>query len=253
MFYIVFDLEFNQAFETPTVVQVNDLLCPFEIIQIGAVKMDRDWNTVATFNRYVKPVLYPYVSPFITELTGITTGQLVNEAHFPVVYQAFLEFLGKSDTIFCSWGKTDIRELYRNVAYHKLSHQFLSKQYINLQPYASLHFNLPHKKLLRLQSTVEALDIPLTHPFHDALSDAYYTAEIMKKIYHSNMQPVTYDPSIAEVKVIVRQPKKIIDFDRLLLQFERMYNRPLSEEEQSMVKLAYQMGKTQQFLKQPDQ
>jgi hypothetical protein len=38
-----------------------------------------------------------------------------------------------------------------------------------------------------------------------------------------------------------------------MLQFEKMYSRALTKEEQGMVKLAYQMGKTNQFLKQSDQ
>jgi DNA polymerase III epsilon subunit-like protein len=252
MYYIVFDLEFNQDNASLQVTEENGVYCPFEIIQIGAVKLDAEWNTIANFSRYVKPTLYKAISPFITELTGITTEQLKNEEKFPAVYQAFLEFIGKAETIFCTWGKTDIRELFRNAAYHMLNQQLLPKQYINLQPYASLHFKLPIIRLLKLQSTVEALEIPLTHPFHDAYHDAYYTAEIMKKIYHSNMQPSLYDPIYSDIKVKPRQPKRVINFEGMMLQFEKMYNRPLTEEERGMIKIAYQMGKTNQFLKQPD-
>jgi len=251
MYYIIFDLEFNQDSTSLQVKPENYVLCPFEIIQIGAIKLDSEWNTIASFNRYVLPTIYTVVSPFITELTGITTEQLKDKEKFPNVYNAFCEFIGgDADTVFCTWGKADIRELFRNAAYHKLKQQLLPKQYINLQPYASLHFKLSHKQLLKLQSTVEALEIPLTRPFHDALHDAYYTAEIMKKIYHFNMQPTLYDHNYSEIKIRVKQLKRSIDFEGMLLQFEKMYSRALTKEEQGMVKLAYQMGKTNQFLKQ---
>ncbi|MHB8127419.1 MAG: 3'-5' exonuclease [Mobilitalea sp.] len=249
MYYIVFDLEFNQDFSSLQVPAEAGALCPFEIIQIGAVKLDSQWSTVATFNRYIKPVIYSKISPFITELTAITTEQLMNEETFPEVYQAFLEFIEDVDSVFCTWGKTDMKELFQNVAYHKLNQRLLPKLYINLQPYASLHFDLPEKRLLRLQSTVEDLGLPLTYPFHNALHDAYYTGEIFKKIYLPTMQPKLYDPIYVNVNIISRQPKRKIDFDALLLQFEKMYQRQMTEVEQDLIKIAYQMGKTQQFLK----
>ncbi len=249
MYYIIFDLEFNQDLASSEPSQEKGFLCPFEIIQIGAVKLDANWNTTTTFNRYVRPTIYSNISPFITELTGITTEQLQTEQTFPQVYSSFIEFIEDSDSLFCTWGKTDMRELFRNVEFHKLSQSLLPKQYINLQPYASLHFNLPIKKLLRLQSTVEALEIPLAHPFHDALNDAYYTAEIFKKIYNSSLQPSLYDPVYINTSVHTRPPRRFIDFEGLLKQFVKMFNRPMTPEEQGIIKLAYQMGKTNQFLK----
>jgi DNA polymerase III epsilon subunit-like protein len=177
MNYIVFDLEFNQDIPDPAVTE-KKASSPFEILQIGAVKLDANWNTLANFNRLVKPTLYSVVSPFITELTGITTDELQDEETFPAVFQSFLDFLASTDTIFVSWGKTDIRELYHSVMYHQFDLNLLPKQYIDIQPYASLHLHKPPKKLLRLQYTVEALCLPQPFPYHNALHDAYYTAEV---------------------------------------------------------------------------
>jgi DNA polymerase III epsilon subunit-like protein len=174
----------------------------------------------------VKPSLYTTVSPFITELTGITTGQLIKEPLFPEVYQDFTGFIGDMDSVFCVWGKTDMKELFRNASYHNLNIELLTRRYINIQPYASLHLGLSKKKLLRLRSTVEALDIPVSHPFHDAGYDAYYTAEIFKKIYKSSMQPKVFEPGYQAPRP--RTPRKIIDFDMLLHQFEKMYGRKSS-------------------------
>lgn len=281
MYYIVFDLEFNQAIDSqpensslasslakasslpgePAVKlpdsssgeaendsSVPKMGLPFEILQLGAVKLDQELHSVAVYNRLVKPTLYSTVNPFITELTGITTGQVSEESQFPEVYPEFIDFIGGSDSVFCVWGKTDMKELFRNVSYHNLDKELLPNRYINIQPYASLQLGLPGKKLPRLRSTVEALGVPITVPFHDAGNDAYYTAEILKKLYKPSMQPKVFEPGIQVPRP--RTPRKIIDFDMLLKQFEKMYVRELTEEEKGMIKLAYQMGKTHQFLKE---
>lgn len=249
MDYIVFDLEFNQDFSTSGCRRT--LRSCFEIIQIGAVKLDANLNMIDTFQRNVKPTIYPAVNPFITELTGITTEQLSAEETFPAVYGAFSDFSGGSESIFCSWGMTDMKELFRNIEYHKLDLKSVSKRHINLQPYASHHCNLPPKKMIKLKSAAELLDIPLVYSFHNALHDALYTAEILKRIQNDSIRPKRYDPEQAAAytrSACRRQQKQKTDYNKLLLQFDKMYSRELTEEEKSMVLLAYKMGKTRQFL-----
>jgi DNA polymerase III epsilon subunit-like protein len=259
MYYIVFDLEFNQDIPEKNTegyklnpqdnsLVMNSRPSPFEIIQIGAVKLDFERKTAAVFDRYVKPTVYSKVSPFITELTGITTEQLLPEEDFPAVFKAFLTFIDSSDAVFVIWGKSDIKELYRSAQYHKLDLDLLSKQYIDIQPQAALHLHFPPKKLPRLQKTVEALCLPQPYPFHNAFHDAWYTAEIFKKIIKSDVKPAIYNPFSIKPASRPRQPKRITDFDALIRQFEKMYGRPMTEEEQAMIKLAYRMGRTGQFL-----
>jgi DNA polymerase III epsilon subunit-like protein len=143
---------------------------------------------------------------------------------------------------------SDMTVLFKNVEAHHLNDKPLPKMVINLQPYVSKYFNLPQKNMVRLQDAVERLNIPITQPFHNALNDAFYTAEVFKKIYNSSMQPKPYDPSDTTFRR-PRQQKRVIDIDKLLLQFEKMYARKMTEEEQKMIILAYKMGRTNQFLK----
>lgn len=247
MHFIVFDLEFNQDFTSLQDLDKKRSQYPFEIIQIGAIKLDAALNTVATFNRYIRSTIYKEISPFITELTGISTEQLLTEEAFPEVYREYLEFIDEPDAVFCIWGMSDIKELYKNAEEHQLNRSLLSKLFINLQPHVSNYLNLPVNSLLKLQSAVEALDIPVTFPFHDALNDAFYTAELFQKIYNPSLQPKSYDPSYVIIRP--RQPKRELDIDRLLQQFDKMYAREMTSEEQEIILLAYKMGKTNQFLK----
>lgn len=247
MYYIVFDLEFNQDFSNLSLNQMNGIKYPFEIIQIGAVKLDFNFNVIDSFSRFVKPNIYEKISSFITNLTGITTTQLINEKSFSEVYNEFIEFIENTDSIFCIWGMTDIKELYNSANYFGLNKNLLPKMFINLQPYASLNFNLTKKTQLRLQNVVEMLNIPVIHDFHDALNDSIYTAEVLKKIYNKSIQPKIYDPLYVKPRIL--KPKKVIDVDALLKQFEKMHDREMSENEKAMIVLAYKMGKTGQFLK----
>ena len=70
---IVFDLEFNQDAPSLRIFDRPKKLCSFEIIQIGALILDEKFHTIETFNRYIKPTFYGQISPFVAELTGITT------------------------------------------------------------------------------------------------------------------------------------------------------------------------------------
>ena len=245
MYYIVFDMEFNQD-PASFMAEVRSTY-PFEIIQIGAVKLDEKFHTIETFNHYVKPSIYKDINPVITELTGITTNQLQQEKTFPMIYDSFLSFTGHNDSVFCTWGMSDLKQLYRNCEYHGLDFTAFPDAYINLQPYASLHLGQSKKKLLNLKFTVEALHIPITQPFHDALSDSYYTAKIFEKIYQTSMKPKKY--SQHKSSTLPRQIKKTLDSEMLITQFEKMLKRTLTEEEKRMVILSYHMGKTGQFLK----
>lgn len=247
MHYIIFDLEFNQDFSSLQGFDRKRSYYPFEIIQIGAIKLDMEFNTADTFCRYVKPTIYSKISPFISELTGITTEQLLNEELFPEVYKDYLEFIGDADSVLCIWGMSDIKELFRNAEYHQLNRNYLPRRYINIQPCISTYLDLPPYNLLRLEHAVKTLHIPLIYDFHNALYDAYYTAELFKKIYTFSIQPKLYDPSYINVKP--RQQKRVIDTHKLLQQFDKMYDRKMTEEEQAIIQLAYKMGRTNQFLK----
>ena len=247
MHYIVFDLEFNQD---PDSLMIPQGKYSFEIIQFGAVKLDSDFNRVGTFSRLVKPSIYSRISEFITELTGITTDSLKSEQTFSQVYKEFLEFVNEPEIVLCIWGMADMKELIRNAIYHKLDEKLLPNRYINIQPLTSVHFGLPKKKPLGLKYCVEALNIDISYAFHDALNDALYTAEVFKKVYNSGVKPRRYDPTVA-LKAI-RPAKMTLEFPMLISQLEKMFSKEMTVEEQEIIRLAYHMGKTGQFLKADD-
>lgn len=246
--YLVFDLEFNQDYKP--IKDNKDIIaskCPFEIIQIGAVKLNENLETDSSLNKLIKPQVYSNINPFVKELTGITMDLLNTAKPFNEIYKEFIEFIGDTRNILCVWGMTDMRELFRNIEYHELDISPIPKEYINLQSYASKYFGCPKGTNIGLLNAIELLHIPIKDEFHNAFNDAFYTAEVFRKIYSKNIKPSVYNPNKYMRRTPANNRKTKIDTHELIKQFEKMFNRQMSTEEQSIIKLAYMMGKTNQF------
>lgn len=249
--YIIYDLEFNQKDNSSAEIHNNsketksdnNSNMPFEIIQIGAIKLNEKFETISTFNRLVKPTLHKSIHPFIENLTRITNEMVESCENFISVYEDFLDFIGDDEVILCVWGLADIKELVRNIKFYDLPAAYISK-YIDIQKYTSKFFKFPKSSRIGLKNAIEFLNIPLEGELHDAFNDAHYTAEIFKLIYsYKRIKPSLYTPPKR-----ISQPKEKIDMVSLINQFKKMYGREMSSEEISIIKLAYTMGKTRQFI-----
>lgn len=247
MNYMVFDLEFNQSFDfMDKITERSNPNFPFEIIDIGGLKLDKDFNIISTFNKLVKPTLYKKLHPFVKRLTSISQDSLNMAKSFIEVYKLFCEFISDVN-ILCVWGELDIRELIRNIEYHNLDSSIIPRQYINVQHYATQYLNSPHGKNIGLGNAIRLMNIPTEHEYHKAFNDAYYTLEVLKKINNINIKPITYNHT-SNVKPKRKYcPKTTLDKNALMSQFEKMLSRQISPEEQLIIELAYKMGHTNQF------
>ena len=246
MNYIIYDLEFNQKLNTKEVEPNNSPSLPFEIIQIGALKLTEQFLTVSTFNNLIKPTVYTTIHPYVENLTKINKVKVSSCKNFVDVYEDFLKFIGEDETVLCVWGIVDIKELQRNVKFYDIASSLIPKYYIDIQKYASKYFKVLKGSKIGLKNAIELLNIPTKGEFHDAFNDAYYTAEVFKKIHDDTIIPNIYTPTPPRR---VAQPKEEIDLVALINQFEKMYDRQMSPEEATIIKLAYVMGKTKQFIK----
>lgn len=247
MNYMVVDFEFNHGFSFEKKnKKVINLECPFEIIDVGAVKLDEDLNTIAIFDELVKPTVYKRLHPFVEKLTGISRENLKAAKPFEEVYRKLTEFINDVD-VLCVWGNADIKELIRNIEYHKLDASIVPMEYINIQSYASEQLNSPGGTSIGLGNAAKLMDIPIEAQLHKAFNDAYYTAEVFKKINNENIKPKTYCFE-SDIKMKRQKVKKTtLDTNKLIAQFEKMFNRQMTSEEKTIIKLAYKMGNTNQF------
>ena len=131
MSYIVLDLEFNQAYDfenNKTILLIPS--CRFEIIQIGAVKLDKNFKIIDKINLYIRPNLYKKIHPYVKDITGLTEDFLEDKPLFKNAYKDFEKFLGNEEHIFCIWGSGDLKALYRNLSYYDMLKSNLILKYI---------------------------------------------------------------------------------------------------------------------------
>lgn len=178
MNYIILDLEWNQC---PDGKEKEEALLPFEIIEIGAVKMDSHHQILDEFHELIHPQVYSSLHFMTREIISIQEADLENCRTFPEVAKDFLEWWGE-DACFCTWGSTDLLELQRNLAWYHIPSPFsFPLLYYDIQKIFSIVYE-DRKTRRSLESAVDFLGLPKEHTFHNAWSDAVYTAKVVKRL-----------------------------------------------------------------------
>jgi DNA polymerase III epsilon subunit-like protein len=98
---VVIDLEAS----SPPEDEGNNSVERSNIIEIGAVRLDRrSLEVTGSFSELVRPADYP-VTPFITGLTGITPEMVAGREAFDAVGRRFLQWYGpRNKAIIAAWG-----------------------------------------------------------------------------------------------------------------------------------------------------
>ncbi len=181
MYYITLDLEWNQAYAQKALAVQKQLRCRLrgEVIQIGAVKLDKNLKLCGSYQVIVKPKHFKKMHRHVAELTGITQEQMDLGVTLPEAAERFKKWCGK-DFAFLTWGPDDIPMLKENFNIHKLDSSWLESSY-DLQ----LIFNRQtenNSKQRSLEYAMEYYAIPQNLPAHDALNDAYFTALVAQRL-----------------------------------------------------------------------
>ncbi|WMI80173.1 3'-5' exonuclease [Anaerotignum sp. MB30-C6] len=245
MSYIVLDLEFNQSFPFKTGETVAPVAeCPFEIIQIGAVKLNKSFQQIDEFNAMIQPQIYPRLHPFVEKITGLTEDKLKDQQKFTDAFRKFITFIGDEDAILCTWGADDIKSLFRNILYYKLDTNSITNKYLNVQNFATAYLNYEAGKAIGLKNAVTELNIKAESPFHDALNDAIYTAKVFEIVHPKEITATVFKPN--SLLVTIPKPPRT-NTPALLRHIAELMERDLTTEEKKMVKLAYFLGRGHTF------
>ncbi len=181
MFYITLDLEWNQAYAQKALAVQKRLACRLrgEVIQIGAVKLDRDMRICGSYQIIVKPQHFKKLHRHVLELTGITQEQMDEGTPLPEAAERFRKWCGK-DFAFLTWGPDDIPMLKENFHIHDIPSSWLENTY-DLQQIFNKQTDGASKQR-SLEYAMEYFEIPMNLPAHDALNDAYFTALVAKAL-----------------------------------------------------------------------
>ena len=203
MQYIVLDLEWNQpiSYHSPAFRSVGGKLL-FEMIQIGAVKVDESFQVVDSFSQLIQPQHYVRLHPRISRITHITQDDLADAPDFNEAMAAFADWCGE-DYVLLTWGCDDISVLYQNMTFFKCETQ-LGKIYDAQQLFGEVTGNPKERK--GLKAAMEQMEITANEeemPFHNAVNDAYYTALVFAKM-----------PDPTKVMNYPQEPRKLQHLDR---------------------------------------
>lgn len=181
MHYITLDLEWNQAYHEKALAVQKRLSRRLrgEVIQIGAVKLDKNMQPCGSYQVIVKPKYFKKIHKHVSVLTGITQEQMDLGVELPEAARKFKRWCGKNFA-FLTWGPDDIPMLKENFRVHELDTSWLDSTY-DLQ----LIFNREtedNSKQRSLEYAMEYFEIPQNLPAHDALNDAYFTALVAEKL-----------------------------------------------------------------------
>lgn len=189
MNYIVVDLEWNQS-NTGEEPEVKEI--PFEIIDIGAIKLNESRAMIDEFNQLVKPSVYQHMHKITSNLIHLHMKDLQKGRPFTEVMSEFLSWCGQ-DYIFCTWGPLDLFELQRNMKYYQMP--ALSDgpiHFLDVQKLFSIAYE-DRKSRRSLEYAIDYLGIDKDIPFHRAFSDAYYTAKILAHLESEILENYSID------------------------------------------------------------
>lgn len=178
--HIMIDLEMNKIDKQTD----GDKSLSNELIEIGAVRMDEDFQLLDKYQTYVMTD-YGKIAPKIRELTGITDDKLVGAPRFCDAMDDFTKWIGAGKTTFYSWSMSDLRQFQIEAnykGYKKPIIRQMEKSWVDFQEiYSNL---LGIQKKIKLKQAVNAADYEFSGAEHTALADAVNTAEILSLSKH---------------------------------------------------------------------
>ena len=176
--YIVLDLEMC---DVPSGEKREVFNSPKELIQIGAVMLNSEYNVIDHFDMLVKPE-YGTVTPNIQKLTGISPKDVQNATDTENALALFEKWIPEN-SILVTWSENDARQLddelyFKDICLNKL-YDFLD-DYIDCQEIFSE--KMETNRVYQLSEALAIANIDYDENIHNAHADAYNTALLFKKL-----------------------------------------------------------------------
>ena len=175
------DLEWNDAYSKKLNGFVN------EIVEIGAVKLDENFNEIDRFSQIVRSAITNRLSNRFKELTGMTNQQMQDGIPFSEALENYKKWAG-DNTITLTWSNSDLHTLYHNCV------NFINNpkaaeigKYVDLQKYFQYELSLigeNQKNQISLANAAILFNIDFENEtLHRALDDSFIAAAILRKCY----------------------------------------------------------------------
>jgi len=148
-----------------------------EIIEFGSVVVNAKLMTIdSEFNAFVKPISYPELTKFCTELTTIRQCDVDGAGEFVTIMKKFLEWQSAYGAPqFCCWGEFDFVQLRRECQKRSILCPF--SDFLNLKQEFSLRNGLSSPCGMR--SALRMANLSLLGVQHRGIDDARNLAQLM--------------------------------------------------------------------------
>ncbi len=219
MQFIVMDLEWNNTYAKKANGYIN------EIIEIGAVKLDKDIETIDTFSSIIRSQIGKKLRGSVKKLTHLTNDDISTGMPFTKTFSLFRKWIGNEETVIFTWGDGDVRVLLDNFKYlNGIKVIPFLDTYCDLQKCFQKYSKGSKGQQTGLLAAAEMLGIdPEMYIHHRALGDSMLTAEILKRIYKTGfVEPEFikcdeefYSRLLYKAKVIRNIDNPLVDKKRL--------------------------------------
>lgn len=172
---IIIDLEMNEVIGNEEIKPHKAL--KFEIMEIGAVKLNEDLVQIDEYKAYIKPARNP-IGERYTKLTGISDETVKDADSFETGIMKFVEWCGTDYRIY-SWSDADRAQIKKESI-----HKHVEDEGINYMLSHWTDFQAQFSRILGIHKSVGLKDavtyagIDFEGREHDALFDAKNTASL---------------------------------------------------------------------------
>ena len=192
MNYIILDLEWDSAYSARHKRFIN------QILQIGAVRLDGNFNITDTFEQTVRSSVSKKVSGRFAALTGITTEKMRDGIPFDEAVDRYNEWAGK-DTVTMTWSDSDLYSIKENEeCLLSGGRRFAVEKYLDLQKFVQGELKkagYEDKNQISLAAAAELLGVNTQGlELHTAKDDSLLCVALLKKCYNKeSFEPLIRD------------------------------------------------------------
>ncbi|MDO4616934.1 MAG: 3'-5' exonuclease [Lachnospiraceae bacterium] len=174
--YVVLDLEMCKV---PKKCRTKEFHWATETIQIGAVKLNEEYEVIDEFSTYVTP-RFGALTRDITRLTGIHQSDLEGAPDIREAFELFHNWLPE-DPVLVAWSETDFHQISYEVRGKDLDYGFLLRyKWIDCQDLFDK--KVEAERNYSLENALNVSDINYRDGIHNGLVDAYNTALLFGKL-----------------------------------------------------------------------
>ena len=181
MNYIILDFEWDGTYNRNLGRFIN------QILQIGAVKLNSNFDIVDTFERTIKSSFSNRISKRFLELTGITKQDMLSGVSLKSAVLEYNNWAGDG-AVTMSWSDSDLYTLLENEKYLLSDLKLKMTKYLDLQKYIQGEMRilgLECNSQISLLNAAKALNVEVDETsLHNAKADSLACAAMLKKYYN---------------------------------------------------------------------